>query len=65
MLMKLTPGANFINGLQAALACADPEKAAQRMLMKLTPWDDFINILCAHFSYKSALLNFLLVTFWL
>jgi len=29
--MKLTPGVNFINILQAAFACADPESAKKEL----------------------------------
>ncbi len=40
------------------------EKFAQKTLVKLTTGDNFTNMLCAHFSYKSALRSFSLVTFW-
>jgi len=38
--------------------------AAQKVWVKLTPPINFIKVLHAHFSYKSELSSFSLVTFW-
>ncbi len=41
MLMKLTPGVNFINVLRTAFTCADPESAKKtvKFLVFLHSWD--------------------------
>ncbi len=78
MLMKLSPGINFINILHAAFAHAEPlsvkntifrdlssQKLHMNMLVKLTPGIIFINILCLPFSYQSVLHYFSLFEVWL
>ncbi len=60
MLMKLTPGVNFINILQAAFTNADPKRAKKidslmaffglKILRKLTIGVNFINILLTAFA---------------